>query len=355
MEKIKKEMDLVFKVITDPAPTTPQVGDTNFKSHYSGVNTSMAWAELEPAIRQSTEKFILDFVGSELYDDLAAKFQAGTVLTDAQAKALQLLQDAVAFYAIYHILPEKNSVVASMGVVQNVPEGGSQPVNQWGWKAKRWSALENADTFLDRLLAYLEKMVADEVDYFDLWKNSAAYNVKKSDFFRSTDALDEYLNIQRSRRSFISLVRFMKQVEEDVIKPILCDDLYAAMLESPLSAENTLLLPYIRRAVAYLGAAEAIPHHRIVIDGDGFRVVSQLDGFDERRNLTNNTHETAIGSLLLRCEEQGRKAVARLSKFLEENISDYPDYENSACREQPASKAHSIVDSRSGRGAVGLF
>lgn len=348
-------MELVFKVITDPAPAVPLVGDTNFQQHYSGVNTSMAWAELEPAVRQATEKFVLDYIGEELYDDLAEKFQEGDTLTDEQAKALQLLQDCIAFYAIYHILPEKNSVVASMGVVQNTPDGGSQPVNQWGWKAKRWSALENADAFLDRLLAYLEKQVEAAVTYFDLWADSDAYNIKTSDFFRHTAELDEYLNIQRSRRSFISLVRFLKQVETDVIKPLLCDDLYAAMLTAPLSDENALLLPYIRRAVAYLGAVEAIPHHRIVIDGDGFRVVSQLDGFDERRNMTNNVHESAIGALMLRCEDQGRKALARLAKFLEDNVDDYPDYENSPCREQPASKAHSIVNSTNETGAVGIF
>ena len=348
-------MELVFKVTTDTPHSPEQVGDTNFKSHYSGVNTSMAWAELEPAVRQATEKFVLDFVGEELYDDLSDKFQNDTALTDEQAKTLQLLQDCIAYYSIYHILPEKNSVVASMGVVQNTPDGGSQPVNQWGWKAKRWSALENADTFLDRLLVYLEKQVAASVAYFDLWADSDAYNVKKSDFFKSTTELDEFLNIQKSRRSFISLVRFMSQVEEDVIKPLLCDDLYTAMLTSPLSAENALLLPYIRRAVAYLGAVEAIPHHRIVIDGDGFRVVSQSDGFDDRRNMTNNVHEAAIGALMLRCEEQGRKAVARLSKFLEDNIADYPDYEASDCRERPASKAHSIVNSTNETGAVGIF
>lgn len=348
-------MELVFKVITDPVPATPLVGDTNFKSHYSGVNTSMAWAELEPAVRQATEKFVLDFVGSEIYDDLADKFLNDDTLTDEQAKALQLLQDCIAFYTIYHILPEKNSVVASMGVVQNAPEGGSQPVNQWGWKAKRWSALENGDTFLDRLLSYLEKQVADEVNYFDLWKDSTAYTVKTSDFFRHADELDDYLNIQRSRRSFISLVRFMRQVEEDVILPLLCDDLYAAVLEATPSAENALLIPFIRRAVACLGAAEAIPHHRVVIDGDGFRVVSQTDQFDDRRNLTNNTHEGAIQALMLRCEERGRTAVARLAKFLEDNVDDYPDYRDSSCREKPASKAHSIVQSSSETGAVGLF
>lgn len=348
-------MDLVFKVITDPAPAVPTVGDTNFKSHYSGVNTSMAWAELEPAIRQATDRFVLDFVGSELYDDLADKFQNDTALTAAQARALQLLQDAIAFYSIYQILPEKNSVIASMGVVQNTPDGGSQPVNQWGWKAKRWNALENADTFLDRLLNYLEAQVTASVAYFDLWKDSTAYSTKTSVFFRHTAELDEYLNIQMSRRSFISLVRFMRQVEEESIATLLCTDLYADIQAAPLSAENAALIPYIRKAVAYLGAAEAIPHHRIVIDGDGFRVVSQTDQFDDRRNLTNNTHEAAINALQSRCEKRGREALSALAKFLEDNITDYPDYENSTCRELPASKAHSIVQSADGIGAVGLF
>ncbi len=348
-------MDLVFKITTDPTPVVPIIGDTNLQEHYSGVNTSMAWADILPAIRQATEKFVLPFLGTELYDDLSAKFIAGTVLTAQQAKTLELLQDAVAYYAIYHVLPEKNAVVASMGIVQNTPEGGSQPVNQWGWKAKRWSALENGDTFLDKLLAYMEQQVAASVAYFDLWKGSSAYKIKTSDFFRHTEDLDDYLNIQGSRRSFISLVRFMKQVEAETIAPILCTDLYDALLVSPVSAENLRLLPYIKRAVAYLGAVEAIPHHRIVIDGDGFRVVSQSDGFDDRRNMTNNVHEGAIQALMLRCDQQGRRAIAQLKKVLEDNIDDYPDYATSTCREIPSTKAHSIVQSADGIGVVGLF
>lgn len=348
-------MNLVFKVTSlDPASPN-QVGDTNFQEHYSGVNLSMAWAELTPAIRQATEKFVIPYIGKELYDDLAAKFIAGTTLQTYQAQALEYLQDCVAFYTIYHILPEKNTVLASLGTVQPNPEGGSTPSPQWSWKAKRWNALENGDVFLDRLLQYLESQVNVPVAYFDLWKNSEAYKVKTSDFFRATDELDEYLNIQRSRRSFISIVRFLKQVEEDYIKPVLCDTLYAAVLVSSPSTVNKKLIPLIRKAVAYLGAAAAIPHHRVVIDGDGFRIVSQTDQFDDRRNLTNPTHESAIAALHQRCEDQGKKALERLVKFLEDNLSDYPDYEDSTCRSIPDSKAHSIVDSSSGTGAVGMF
>lgn len=348
-------MDLVFKVITDPEPAVPTIGDTNFPEHYAGVNISMAWAELMPAIRQATQKFVIPYIGEEIYNGLAGLFQAGSSMSAQQSQALQHLQDTVAFYAIYHVLPEKNAVVSSNGVVQNTPDGGAQPVNQWGWKAKRWSALENADTFLDLLLNYLEKMVSGNVAYFDLWKDSAAYSVKTSDFFRHTTQLDEYLNIQQSRRSFISLVRWMKQIEEDEIKPLLCSDLYAAVIGSAVSDENKLLLPYIRRAVAYLGAAAAIPHHRIVIDGDGFRVVSQTDQFDDRRNMTNNVHESAIQSLMVRCEDQGRKSIDRLKKFLEDNIADYPLYADSDCRQIPKRDAHTIVQSANGIGAVGIF
>ena len=33
-----------------------------------------------------------------------------------------------------------------------------------------------------------------------------------------------------------------------------------------------------------------------VIDGDGFWMEAQMDGFDDRRNLRNNTHSDAISA-----------------------------------------------------------
>lgn len=348
-------MTLIFK-ITDPQPSNPpQVGDTNFPSHYTGVNTSMAWQEITPGIRQAVEKFLLDFVGSELYDDLAQKFEAGDSLTDDQNKALELMQDCVAYYTIYHVMPEKRSVLASLGVVEPQASAGASPASFPIYREKRRSALDNADIFLDRLLAHLEQQVTDGVAYFDLWKNSDAYSAKTSDFFRSTSELDEYLNIQKSRRSFISIVRFLKQVEEDVIKPILCEDLYAQLFVPIPSAQNKKLIPMIRRAVAYLGAATAIPHHRIVTDGDGFRVVSATDNYDDRRNLTNNTHEAAIQALLIHCKEQGASAIQKLTKFLEANLTDYPLYRDSTCRASNLPRVHGIIQAESGLGAVGFF
>lgn len=349
-------MDLLFK-ITAGSPSTPtQVGDTNFLQHYSGANRSMAWDELTAGIRQATEKFVLPYIGTALYDDLATKYQAGTVLTTAQAKVLELLQDCIAYYTAYHVLPERNAFLSSMGVTQNTPtEGSAAPVNQWGWKAKRWNALENGDTFLDKALNYLEAQVIDGVAYFDLWANSTAYNTRTSAFFRRTDDLDNYLNMQGSRRSFISLVKYLKEVEEDVIRPLLCDDQFAALQELDLDADGKALLTRVRKAVAFLGLQAAIPHHRIVIDGDGFRVVSQTDQFDDRRNQTNNVHEGAINSLAQRAEQNGRRYLIELENFLRENADTYPLWKDSPCNSTPTKRGHTIVVPADGIGGIGIF
>ncbi|MBL7780700.1 MAG: hypothetical protein JNM22_05735 [Saprospiraceae bacterium] len=351
-------MDLIFK-ITAGSPNNPaQVGDTNFQQHYTGVNMNMAWDDLTPGIRQATQKFVIPYIGEALYNDLADMFQNDEALSAEQAQVLEYLQDCVAYYTIYHVLPERNSVLASMGVVTQNPQGGSQPVGQWSWKAKRWSALENGDSFLDTLLNYLEGLVSREtpITYFvQKWKDTDAYKVETSAFFRHTSDLNEYLNIQRSRRSFVSLVKYMRDVEEDVLLPLLCTEQFEALQAANLSADGMALLKKVRKVVANLGLVEALPHHRIVIDGDGFRVVSQTDQFDDRRNQTNNVHESAIIALGERAEKRGRQYLTELAAFLNANADLYPLWADSPCNAKSTTKGHSIVVSPDKIGGIGLF
>lgn len=348
-------MKIPFKIISAPTPTLPLVGDTNFQSHYAGVNTATAWSELVPGIRLASQIHLLNFVGLPLWNDLCNKYEAGTVLTDPQAQALEYLQDAAANYAVYHLMPQKTAALTSLGVVQQSPEGGAQASPQWAYHLKRDEALNTADASLDLLLAHLEAQVLAGVSYFDLWKNDPAYNAKKSLFFRTTQQLGEFLNIKNSRRTFLSLIPFLSQVERRSVKSLLCADLYAEMQATPLSDANELLLPLIREMVAYQGAAAALPHHRVVIDGDGFRVVSQTDGNTDRRNLTNNVHESAVQALLSEYIERGQMAEKELRYFLEDNLEDYPAYTNSTCRETATPRGHGIVQRSDGIGAVGLF
>lgn len=346
-------MQLIFKPTTITANNT--VGDTNLPNHVTGINVSMAWAEMAPAIRQAVQEFVIPFVGESLYNDLAQKYNAGTVLSSAQAQSLEYLQDAAGWYAIYHILPTKASALSSVGVVQNGPEGGASPTSQWAYVTKRLAALNSADSAMDRLLSFLDKQVKAGVAYFDLWKNDTSYSEKKSDFFRQVSDLDNYINIKRSFRSFISIIPYLKQVEGRYLKVLLCNTLYDAVLSASPTANNAKLIPYIREAVAYLGAAEALPHHRVVIDGDGFRFVSQTDGFEERRNTTNLQHTQAVGALLEQYRKIGQGALDNLRLFLEANIDDYPDYRDSSCRELKPNNTKTMYSSTDKIGMVGIL
>jgi len=351
-------MVLLFKHNGSSSKVPLEVGGTNFAQHYSGVNKSMAWDELEPSIRQCTEKFVIPFIGEELYDDLSEKFQDNALATSAQRKAVQHLQDCIAFYAIYHILPEKTGVLASMGVVQNNPTDAT-PISQWSWKSKRADALTNGDFFLEKALAFLETQVIDEVPYFDLYKNSTAYKNKTSAFFRRTADLDDYLNIQNSRRTFVSLIRYVREVEDQFIRPLLCDALFQTMADpdtanSPTAAVKDLLKS-LKKAAAFLGLFEAIPHHRVLIESDGFRFVSESDGYDRKEAQRTEEQSYVITDLRQKAEEKGRKALAEALNILRNNESTFPTWTSSPCYSQVPDTGHTIIVSQNAKGGIGIF
>ncbi len=351
-------MDLIFKVTTTPSGSdNERLKHTNFEDHYPSAHTNMAWKTVKPYVRQSIKKYVLPYIGSEIYDDLASKFQNGDSLTDEQTEALELLQDCAAYYCVYHAMPHQNIVLADTGVQQNTPEHSS-PTNQWSFKLARWTALLEADNILDQLLAYLEQQIEDSVAYFDLFKNSSAYNVKVSNFFRHTSELDEYLNINNSRRAFVALTKYITKAEEQYLYPILREDYFNEIRDelkgNNLSAENTTLLPKIRKMVAEFALVEAIPHLSLLIEGDGFKIVSSTDQYDSKQNLTNKNHMDAIQALKYKAEENARIYRADLIRFLYDNADDYATWKAGGYYVEPT-ETGGVTQSDSSIGAVGIF
>jgi hypothetical protein len=165
--------------------------------------------------------------------------------------------------------------------------------------------------------------------------------------------------MQSSRRAFMSLIKYFRNIENDLIKEIVCDDLYSELemqiMQGTLTPKNSLLVVKIKKAVAYLGLAEAIPHHRLVISSDGFTFNSSGDGFDDKRNTTNSQHSDAINGLLHKCNEMGGKYLAEISTYLKQNADIYPLWRDSNCNKKKQINSHSIVVSKDGIGGIGFF
>lgn len=320
-------MKLLFKKTTGAPSATDKVGDYNFKDHYPDVNRNMAWAELVPYIRQATRRFVLPFVGNELYDDLADLVSTGTALDAEQAECLERIRDAVAYYTIMVTLPKKKTAITSMGAVENVATEGTTGSSLWGFKTTLWSVAQDSDRLMDEVLDYLEQQVVADNVYFDLWKDSDAYLVGKADLFRTTSDFQDFQNINKSRRTFVAMLPIIKQAAKRHVVPAISqaqyDDLVTKLRDGSLSADEKKLLERVRAALAAWAVHYAADKLPILPDQDGFRIISNAEAVDQRAYSSEVT-QGAITSIKYAAEADARQNTADLVAFLHDNADTYP-------------------------------
>lgn len=340
-------MKLLFKISNLPNGTIATVGHSNFKNHYPSVNRNMAWETILPYIRQATKNHVLRWIGSELYDDIATKYENDTALTAEQTEVLETLQDAVAYYTVFDALPFLNISIADMGIQQpGGPDNSTTPTSQWAFKNALWAALSRADAQLDQVMKGLETKYKS-VAYFDLWRSSSAHNLGSSGFFRTSQELSNHINTQGSRRVFVALLPYLRRVEETWLKAVTCTGLFDVLVGKMRNstytesfydgADNTFttkqieLIKLIQRYVANQSLAEAVPHLTVTIEAEGFRLLSQGDTFDDKKPITNSFHLESVKALAYRSEETAKTAKADIIAYLYANLDDFPEFKNSDC------------------------
>lgn len=242
-----------------------------------------------------------------------------------------------------------------MGAVENVADSGTTQSSLWGFKSTLWSVTQNADRLMDYALTLLEQYVKAPVAYFDLWKNSTAYEAGAADFFRTTADFQYRHPINSSRRTFQAMLPIMREMADLKIKPILCDtlfnDLKTGLRAGNLSADNQTLLGYVQKALAKWTVNAAADALAVLPDQDGFRVLSSVDGIDTRTYSTETLRGAIIG-IKDQAEQSARTATADLIAYLYANPDKYP-----AWRDSPCNRANSAVEDRvfcEERGAVFL-
>lgn len=325
-------MKHIFKKASGAPSATDKVGEYNFKDHYPDINRNMSWSEVAPYIRQATRRFIIPYVGSELYDDIATKVENNTAINAEQAEFLERLRDAVAYCTVMVMLPKKKTVVASMGAVENVATEGTTGTSLWGFKTTLWSVAQDADRNTDELMAYLEEQVRANNTYFDLWKNSTAFSAGRSPLFRTTAEFQAQQNINTSRRTFVAMLPIINQVAKRHIIPALgqeqYDELVTQVEGNTLTEENETLLELVRAAQAAWAVHYAADKLPILPDQDGFRLISNAEAVDQRQYSSEIT-QGAIERIKYSAEHDARRSTADLIAFLHDNEDDYPLWKDS--------------------------
>ena len=306
------------------------------------INRNMEWATLSPTVDQAERKYILPLLGKEQFEALVAAYTAGN-LTDHLQSLLPQIQRPLAYYAFYELLPLLTTMVSDMGVQeQESREGTSTPARQWVFQQNRDTALENADTFADALLEFLEENYND----YPLWKNSDAFTLTKELFINTSDGYNGIVPIGRSKRVWLALRPFVRMAESEYLLPVLSQPLFAdlkakllASLGSPLSDEYQTLLKKTQQALAWLALYKALPFQAVRFTSGGIVQTTRNTGIRKQAPADRTTFETAMAH----AENNGMSALRSLEKFLHENANGYPLYDNP---DSHAAPSYEIPDNR---------
>lgn len=311
---------------------------------FADVHRQTDWNTLLPYVEQAENDYIIPLLSQAQYDDFSSvvngpanadktfeQMFSNTIKLDC----FRLMARALANYALYEAFPFLNTSVGDIGVTQQQSkEGTSTAAPQWRYESRRAAHLNVADSYADKMLAFLEL----HKDLFTSWAGSSSFTVNKDLFIADSKKLSEYLGTGESRRAYLSIRPYIRLAEKQYIVPALGKPLYDEMksqlVSNPLdvSAGNALLLPYVREAVAWAAYYDALPFISIKITGDGVQVISRNDGVNNRNAASKDDKAEARA-------QAGRlmdRFLNELRLYLDEKAADYPLYPSvNGCVSQP--------------------
>lgn len=118
---------------------------------------------------------------------------------------------------------------------------------------------------------------------------------------------------------------YIEVSQEEHIRPILTQDLYDLIVSennasSFTGSNQTLLNTYIKPALCFFVAADIIPHLSIRTTNKGLMI-------NNSETSEAATREERI-DIMTRYKEQGKTMLEKMQRYIEDNLSTFPKYEN---------------------------
>ena len=229
-------------------------GQAELKALLGFLHASSNFANIKTDIILEEEKMI-ELIGKPVYDKAQTHYNSDNYeSTEEQYKLLNNLvhyiQLPVAYYAAGNYAAHTD--------VQHGDDGRKVKIDSanekiaWDWMIDRddEATLNKAHKTTDRLIAFLET----NADNITEWKNSDAQKLARSLFINTAKIFDSIFPIDNSRRFFIKIIPFIKEVERKHMLPVLgktlYDDMKAAILTGDFTDKEDML-PLIRVPLVY--------------------------------------------------------------------------------------------------------
>ncbi|WP_347269020.1 DUF6712 family protein [Paracoccus sp. (in: a-proteobacteria)] len=293
--------------------------------------TEINFASISLTIRQVEEGELVPIIGTALYDSLNTVYTAAadeSTLTASEKSLLDKCRMLIAPYVSFYYAPKSEILLSDSGPRRsesaNVKTAyGYQVVNF------REQKLREAEKAAESLILFLEQNKTD----YPLWTVSDEFKNYRSLFIKTGSEFDLYFRSASPQRNYFAWRYKMLDVEEQIIRQKLGDDLFDhlktidASASPVFTAPEKLLLVKLKKTIAYFTVCFALPFHSVRIDANGITIIaanSTVTNKDqEPRQPANNS---AINQIITSAEKSAQVWLQNAIDFIENNISDFPDY-----------------------------
>lgn len=333
-----------------------------FKEHFPIEYTEDGFQRLNRFIRIAQRDYLRPILGKQLLEDLINYHNAsqGSDSGDSEsttdsggssstclASLLPYAQDVVAGLSMFEGFGLIEISVGAHGITQNSTDSEKQPIySSQRVNAKR-DLLRQGMNDAEEMLLFLEENKSSEC--FSGWAESEERTDMVGHILPTAQMFTQYWsNMGNKRLTYMALRSRMIDVEEQVVRPLLGETLYAQLmgqLKAEVSTTNAKLLTYLRPMVAKFTAARGMPE--LVLHVEAFGVFHYLTEKNERStevlSPADDKRMELVKTELIR-EAEGLRQD--LINYLNENATAYPLF--SASKAYIAPEEDTISDSDSG-------
>ena len=282
------------------------------------VSATFDFEKVLPFSKRVERKIILDLIGQEQYDTIIVHtFNAESTTPINQVK--ELLEEAVANYALFLAMPTINILITNSGTKTSTTTNSENA----DWKDKRdlnRSLLKTYNEALDDAFQLMEENVAD----FPEWSGSKYYTIFKDLIVPQTTIFNDHFSIQKNRQTFLALKPYMREVEDQYLKAMLGKETLILLKTKSTNDIVNESLELAQKAVVAFTVAKAAITGTFTFTDSSFTVASDQLPWEKQSELSKEDRN----DLKKARQEVGEEYLKSLKKLILENktvITAYVD------------------------------
>lgn len=299
-------------------------------AHVGGVLQGKDFGDIKPSVEWAEEEMLIPAIGQEMYDLLNSYLEDGSGSGSASgsgsgsgsasgAASSTSYQDAlklapkcarvVAHFAMFDYTAISDSKVTAQGL-QIIETTTHKTAYEYQKRDRKKYHGEKADKALDSLLLFLEN---NKTKYPEWANNTAVYTETKKLIINNTQQFNDCVDIGGSRRTFMTLRGFIKDIEQIHVLPALGNTIYQALkayiVNGGDSANYKQLHDLLVPAVANMAIADALPSIIFRISGDTITTATYNPFSEKEKEQITKTVNSIISSRSLKGAAYLKNAV----------------------------------------------